>query len=128
MLKAGGGRELRIMFPMVATIKEFEAAREVAMHEVFWLKKHGYATPEPLKLGVMVEVPSLLWELGAICARADFLSVGSNDLIQYLFAADRDNKRVAARFDALSPPALRALRAVAAAGAITVLHSTRIEL
>ena len=119
MLKAGGGRELRIMFPMVATIKEFEAAREIAMREVTWLKNHGYVTPEPLKLGVMVEVPSLLWELGAICARADFLSVGSNDLIQYLFAADRDNKRVAARFDPLSPPALRALRAIAEAGAIT---------
>ena len=119
MLKAGAGRELRIMFPMVATIKEFEAAREVAMHEVSWLKKHGYSTPEPLKLGVMVEVPSLLWELGAICARADFLSVGSNDLIQYLFAADRDNKRVASRFDPLSPPALRALRAIAEAGGLT---------
>ena len=51
----------------------------------------------------MVEVPSLLWQLDEIAARADFLSVGSNDLLQYLFAADRDNKRVANRFDALSP-------------------------
>ena len=67
----------------------------------------------------MVEVPSLLWELDALCARADFLSVGSNDLLQYLFAADRENKRVAARFDALSAPALRALKSVADAGART---------
>ncbi|MDE2362554.1 MAG: phosphoenolpyruvate--protein phosphotransferase [Hyphomicrobiales bacterium] len=116
MLRAGAGRELRIMFPMVATIREFEAARDVAMREVAYLRKHGHGTPEPLRLGVMVEVPSLLWELGPLCARADFLSVGSNDLIQYLFAADRDNKRVASRFDSLSPPALRALRAIAEAG------------
>ncbi|MDE2577984.1 MAG: phosphoenolpyruvate--protein phosphotransferase [Hyphomicrobiales bacterium] len=117
MLKAGAGRLLRIMFPMVATVGEFEAAREITMREMRYLEKHGYQPPSALHLGVMVEVPSLLWELETICARADFLSVGSNDLIQYLFAADRDNKRVASRFDPLSPPALRALRAVAEAGA-----------
>ena len=52
----------------------------------------------------MVEVPSLLWQLDEMLARVDFLSVGSNDLVQYLFAADRDNQRVSGRFDPLSPP------------------------
>jgi phosphotransferase system enzyme I (PtsP) len=60
----------------------------------------------------MLEVPSLLWQLDEICALADFISVGSNDLTQYLFAADRDNKRVSARFDNLSPPNLRALKSI----------------
>jgi phosphotransferase system enzyme I (PtsP) len=64
----------------------------------------------------MVEVPSLLWQLEEIAERADFLSVGSNDLLQYLYAADRDNRRVAARFDTLSAGFLRALAAIAEAG------------
>ncbi|HEX3181679.1 MAG TPA: phosphoenolpyruvate--protein phosphotransferase [Beijerinckiaceae bacterium] len=116
LLRAAVGRHLRIMFPMVACCAEFDAAREIVAREVAYLKRHGYATPSALELGVMIEVPSLLFELDAICAKADFLSVGSNDLVQYLFAADRDNKRVADRFDVLSPPALRALATIAGAG------------
>jgi phosphotransferase system enzyme I (PtsP) len=64
----------------------------------------------------MVEVPSLLWEIDLIARRADFLSVGSNDLVQYMYAADRDNTRVSKRYDNLSPPVLRALERVADAG------------
>jgi phosphotransferase system enzyme I (PtsP) len=116
LLRAAAGRDLRIMFPMVATCAEFEAAKKIVGRELEYLKKHGYGTPAALELGVMVEVPSLLFELDAICAKVDFLSVGSNDLTQYLFAADRDNKRVADRFDVLSAPALRALGTIAAAG------------
>jgi phosphotransferase system enzyme I (PtsP) len=116
LLRAAAGRGLRIMFPMVATCAEFDAAKQIVARELEYLKKHGYATPDVLELGVMIEVPSLLFELDAICARADFLSVGSNDLVQYLFAADRDNKRVADRFDVLSAPALRALGTIAGAG------------
>jgi phosphotransferase system enzyme I (PtsP) len=101
---------------MVACCAEFDAAKQIVAGEVEYLKKHGYGTPSGLELGVMIEVPSLLFELDAICAKVDFLSVGSNDLVQYLFAADRDNKRVADRFDALSPPALRALATIAGAG------------
>lgn len=117
LLKAGAGRELRIMFPMVATVAEFDRAKQLVARELAHLERHGYDLPSDLKLGVMVEVPSLLWQLDEIAARADFLSVGSNDLMQYLFAADRDNKRVASRFDALSAPALRVFRSIAQAGA-----------
>jgi phosphotransferase system enzyme I (PtsP) len=116
LLRAAAGRGLRIMFPMVACCAEFDAAKQIVARELEYLQKHGYATPDALELGIMIEVPSLLFELDAICARADFLSVGSNDLVQYLFAADRDNKRVADRFDVLSAPALRALGTIAGAG------------
>ena len=116
LLKAGAGRELRIMFPMVATVAEFQRARALAMREVSWLVKHDHAMPTDLKLGVMVEVPSLLYQLPEIAAAADFLSVGSNDLMQYLFAADRDNKRVSKRYDVLSLPMLRVLKAIVDAG------------
>jgi phosphotransferase system, enzyme I, PtsP len=100
------------MFPMIATVAEFEVAKALAEREVAYLKRHDHRLPSDLKLGAMVEVPSLLWQLDEICARADFLSVGTNDLVQYMFAADRDNKRVASRFDPLSPPVLRALKMV----------------
>ena len=116
LLKAGAGRALRIMFPMVATVAEFQKARALAMREIHWLAEHDHPVPTDLKLGVMVEVPSLLWQLEEITAAADFLSVGSNDLMQYVFAADRDNKRVSKRFDSLSVPMLRALRSVAVVG------------
>ncbi len=113
LLRAGSGRELRIMFPMIATLEEFETAKSFIENELVYLRQHGRAPPSDLKLGIMVEVPSLLWQLDEICRRVDFLSVGSNDLVQYLYAADRDNKRVATRFDPLSAPVLYALKLIA---------------
>ncbi|HWG03689.1 MAG TPA: phosphoenolpyruvate--protein phosphotransferase [Beijerinckiaceae bacterium] len=112
MLRAGAGRELRIMFPMVAFTAEFDAAKAIVEHERSYLKRHGYDLPSKLELGVMVEIPSLLWQLDELLARVDFLSVGSNDLMQYLCAADRDNKRVSNRYDSLSAPVLRALKSI----------------
>ncbi len=112
LLRAGAGREVRIMFPMVATVQEFEIARALAERELAYLERHDHRLPADLKLGVMVEVPALLWQLDELCARVDFLSVGTNDLEQYMFAADRDNKRVAGRFDTLSAPFLRALKII----------------
>jgi phosphotransferase system enzyme I (PtsP) len=113
LLKASAGRPLKIMFPMVATCDEFERATAIVRREEAYLARHGHALPSELKLGVMVEVPSLLFEIDEIAARADFLSVGSNDLMQFLFAVDRENRMVAHRFDPLSVPSLRALRLVA---------------
>jgi len=116
MLKAAGGRDVRIMFPMIANVAEFEAAKAISLRELAHLQRHGHAAPTDVQLGAMVEVPSLLWELDAIAARADFLSVGSNDLVQYMYAADRDNTRVSKRYDTLSTPVMRALERIAAAG------------
>jgi phosphotransferase system enzyme I (PtsP) len=116
MLKAGGGRRLRIMFPMIANVAEYETARAIALRELDHIRRHDYPPPASLELGAMVEVPSLLWEIDLIAERADFLSVGSNDLVQYMYAADRDNTRVSKRYDNLSPPVLRALERIAEAG------------
>jgi phosphotransferase system, enzyme I, PtsP len=117
MLRAGADRVLRIMLPMVSSVDEFSAARALLDRELAFAERCARAPPRELKLGVMVEVPSLLWQLDEIAERADFLSVGSNDLMQYLYAADRDNRRVADRFDTLSAGFLRALSAIAQAGA-----------
>jgi phosphotransferase system enzyme I (PtsP) len=116
MLKAGGGREMRIMFPMVATVDEFVRAKAIVQRECLHLQRHGYAEPSDIKLGVMIEVPSMLFQLDEIAREADFLSVGSNDLMQFLFAADRENAQLAGRFDPLHPACLRALASVAEAG------------
>jgi phosphotransferase system enzyme I (PtsP) len=116
MLKAAAGQHLRVMFPMVATVNEFDRAKVLVQREMTHLERYGYALPESTQLGVMVEVPSLLFELDEIAERADFLSVGSNDLMQFLFAADRENPLMAARFDPLAPSSLKALRLIAQAG------------
>ena len=85
--------------------------------ELEWSASHGHEPPRTAKLGVMVEVPSLLWQLDEIAADADFLSVGSNDLMQYLYAVDRDNRGSPTASIALCVGFLRALRSIVEAGA-----------
>jgi phosphotransferase system enzyme I (PtsP) len=104
------------MFPMIANVAEFDLAKAITLREVELIRRHDHETPTKLELGAMVEVPALLWELDQIAERADFLSVGSNDLVQYLYAADRDNTRVSKRYDNLSTPVLRALKSIVDAG------------
>jgi phosphotransferase system enzyme I (PtsP) len=116
MLRAAAGRRLRLMLPMVSNVEEYRQGRALLDRELAFLHRLGRTPPASVALGAMLEVPSLLWQLEEIAAVTDFLSVGSNDLMQYLFAADRDNKRVADRFDVLSPAFLRALRRVAEIG------------
>src|SRR5918995_3039882 len=113
LLKAASGRPLKLMFPMVATCDEFDRAKVIVEREKNYLSAHGHPLPSDLKLGVMLEVPSLLFQLKEICESADFVSIGTNDLMQFLFAVDRENRRVADRFDPLSAPMLRALSLVA---------------
>jgi len=109
LLTAAAGRELRVMFPMIATVDEFRAARELVDVECAWARRRGRALPALLRVGAMIECPSLLWHLDALLPLTDFVSVGTNDLLQYMFAADRTNPLVSERYDPLSPPALRAL-------------------
>jgi phosphotransferase system enzyme I (PtsP) len=113
LLRAGGGRALKIMFPMIATVAEFDQAKELVELELTHLRRHGHKLPDEVEVGSMVEVPSLLYQLDELLSRVDFLSVGSNDLVQFLYAVDRGNPRVAGRFDPLSSPFLRALKDVA---------------
>ncbi|MDY6923774.1 MAG: phosphoenolpyruvate--protein phosphotransferase [Pseudomonadota bacterium] len=109
LLAAAAGRELRVMFPMIATVDEFRAARELVDVECDWARRRGRALPALLRVGAMIECPSLLWHLDALLPLTDFVSVGTNDLFQYMFAADRTNPLVSDRYDPLSPPLLRAL-------------------
>jgi phosphotransferase system enzyme I (PtsP) len=113
LLRAAGGRELKLMFPMIATVEEFDKAKTLVEAELTHLRRHGHALPERADIGTMLEVPSLLFQLDELLERVDFLSVGSNDLMQFLYAADRGNMRVSERFDPLSAPVLRALKDIA---------------
>ncbi|MTI18254.1 phosphoenolpyruvate--protein phosphotransferase [Rhodobacteraceae bacterium RKSG542] len=117
MLHAAAGRQLKLMFPMVAEVEEFRRAKDYVERELKHLKQHGHPAPSDLRLGVMVEVPSLLWQLEELYQEVDFVSVGSNDLYQFFNAADRGNALVADRFDPLSSGFLRALRHIAQTGA-----------
>jgi phosphotransferase system enzyme I (PtsP) len=112
MLKAAAGRELRLMFPMISEISEFEKAQALVEREKAFLKRVGYEMPETVKLGVMIEVPSLLYQLDELFGKVHFASVGSNDLFQFAYACDRGNSRMAARYDVLSRPFLRMLKKI----------------
>jgi phosphotransferase system enzyme I (PtsP) len=102
LLLAAGGRDLSVMFPMVATVGEFRAAKALLVAEA----KRVRPTPGRLRIGTMLEVPSLLWQLPALLNEVDFISVGTNDLLQFLFAADRGTPSLYERYDFLSPPVL----------------------
>src|SRR5260221_4773164 len=102
---------------MIATVEEFDEAKALVERELTHLRRHGHKLPERVDVGSMVEVPSLLYQLDELLERVDFLSVGSNDLMQFFYAADRGNARVADRFDPISVPVLRALKEIAAKAA-----------
>ncbi len=112
LLRAASGRVLRVMFPMVAEIDEFRRARALVEHERAFLTSHGHVPPSEIYLGAMLEVPALLWQFDELLGYVDFVSVGSNDLMQFLFASDRDHPRLAGRYDSLSPVVLKVLRRV----------------
>src|SRR5207237_1654083 len=99
---------------MIAEVAELDRARAIFDMELTRAEKEGRALPEPIKIGVMLEVPALLWQLPALCRRIDFLSIGTNDLVQFLFACDRGNPRLADRYDPLSMPMMALFREVIA--------------
>jgi phosphotransferase system enzyme I (PtsP) len=109
LLRAAAGQELRVMFPLVAEVAEFDAARAMLEHEIERAAHRGHKPPKIVRAGAMLEVPSLYFQLPQLLQRVDFLSVGSNDLVQFLFACDRGNPRVSDRYDVLSPAVLRFL-------------------
>ena len=114
LLRAASGRDLWVKFPMIAEVAEFEAARHLLDLERRRAEAEGHPPPRSLRVGVMLEVPSLLWQLPELLKRVDFLSVGTNDLAQFLFASDRGNPRLADRYDLLSAPIVALLRDVVA--------------
>ena len=117
LLEAAAGRELQVMFPMVSEPWEFDAAKAIVEEQRAWLAARKKALPKRILYGAMLEVPSLAEMLDVLLPRLDFLSVGTNDLTQFLFAADRSNPRLAERYDWLSPAILRFLKRIARAAA-----------
>ena len=112
MIRAAAGRDLRLMFPMIAEVAEFVSARALVEMELEREGRRGTPPPESLRVGAMLEVPSLAFQLTSLLERADFISIGSNDLFQFLFASDRGNPLLAERYDPLSPPVLSFMRTV----------------
>ncbi|MCF2515784.1 phosphoenolpyruvate--protein phosphotransferase [Sphingomonas sp. G124] len=113
LIEASAGKTLRVMFPMVSEPWEYEEARALFEEQIAWTKSAKRAVPKRVEFGAMLEVPSLAEMLDILLPRVDFLSIGTNDLTQFLFAADRADPRLADRYDWLSPAILRFLRRVA---------------
>lgn len=115
LLTAARGHELNIMFPMVADISEFREAKKFVEAEQAILESKNIGTPTKVNLGVMIEVPALLWQLPALFKEVDFASVGSNDLLQFTYAADRGNPLLQGRYHSLATPVLNMLRTIVVA-------------
>jgi phosphotransferase system enzyme I (PtsP) len=112
LLMAAHGRPLKILVPMVTETFEFRQTRLVINKEIERLRRAGHPLPTQVEVGAMVEVPSLLFELDQLLPVADFVSIGSNDLVQFLTAADRANPRVSKNYDPIAMPRLRAIRLI----------------
>jgi len=117
-LRAGAGRNLKVMFPMVATVAEVRAARAMLEDCRAELLAEGHPVAEEMEVGMMVEIPAAALMADHLVAQVDFFSIGTNDLSQYTLAADRTNASVAALADAFHPAVLRLLRDV-----ITAAHA-----
>jgi phosphotransferase system enzyme I (PtsP) len=102
LLLAASGRTLSVMFPMVATVAEYRAARALLRAEAARVR----TAPVRIEIGTMLEVPALMWQLDDLLPEVDFISVGTNDLLQFLFAADRGAPALAGRYGMLAPPVL----------------------
>ena len=112
LIEAAAGRTLNVMFPMVSEPWEFEEARALFEAQRAWVAGRNRRLPGEIRYGAMLEVPALAEQLDVLLPRVDFLSIGTNDLTQFLFAADRANPKLAERYDWLSPSILRFLARV----------------
>ena len=112
LLEAAAGRSLSVMFPMVSEAWEFDEARALFEQQRAWMASRNRRQPIEIRYGAMLEVPSLAYQLDLLLPNVDFLSIGTNDLTQFLFAADRANPKLAERYDWLSASILRFLQSV----------------
>jgi phosphotransferase system, enzyme I, PtsP len=108
LIAAAAGRSLHVMFPFIAQLSEFQAAKQLLDQEL----AQAVILPSTVKIGIMIEIPSILWQLDAILPHLDFVSIGSNDLMQFLFACDRGAVHMADSYDTLSPVMLRVVKEV----------------
>jgi len=112
MLRAAAGKELNVMFPMVSSLQEFLEAKETLMLEYEREQQRKKPTAREVKVGIMIEVPSVLFQLDELLQKVDFISVGTNDLYQFVFACDRGNPRLSNRYDVLSAPFLKLMKKI----------------
>jgi phosphoenolpyruvate-protein kinase (PTS system EI component) len=122
LLQSAGGRELRVMLPMVATREEVDAARERLESVRAQLEGEGLAVAASVQLGVMIEVPAAAIMADSLAEAADFFSIGTNDLVQYVLAADRTNSELADLASALQPAVLRLIDGVVRAARVRGRH------
>ena len=112
LLKASAGKTLHVMFPFIAQVSEFDDVKRILLDERNALEREGEKLPTAIKIGVMIEIPSLLWQLDTLMERVDFVSIGSNDLMQFLFACDRGAAHMVGRYDTLSPIMLSVVKQI----------------
>ena len=125
LLRASEGKNLRVKLPMVSVVDEIEQARGLLYKEIEAHTRFGYKLPNSIQLGAMIEVPGLLYQLDELMHKVDFVSVGSNDLFQFMTASDRTNSALSNRYNPISRAFMRSLRQIARAGE---RHSTPFHL
>ena len=111
-LLSAADKKLNVMFPMISDLAEFEDAKETLFMEYEKEKRRGQPVPSKVNVGLMIEVPSVLFQLDDILPKADFISVGTNDLAQFVFACDRGNPKLLERYDVLSAPFLTVMKTI----------------
>ena len=112
LIHAAGEKPLDIMLPFITQVYELDESRKLLNMEMERAKQEGFPLPSKVRVGTMIEVPAILWQMPALLKRVDFISIGSNDLLQFIFACDRGSQRVSDRYDTLAPEVLRIVQGV----------------
>ena len=112
LIRAAVGRPLHVMFPFIADMSEYEDAYRILMQQLSREQRLGHPMPTDIRVGAMLETPSMAFAPRKFFEMCDFVSIGGNDLKQFFFAADRENERVRRRYDTMNASFLALLRQI----------------